>query len=118
MTFWPAPHLHKTAGDASRFWATLLELGPDELAFHAGLADCDAMDAVTLVHTSGERMAALHGALPDHKRGQHFDAADKMADCVNRLLDSGDVAMVKGSLGSKVGQVVTAIKNLGQTSEK
>jgi hypothetical protein len=26
--------------------------------------------------------------------------------------------MVKGSLGSKVGQVVTAIKSLGKTSEK
>ncbi len=100
------------------FLGDMLELGPDELAFHAGLADCAAMDAVSLVHTSGARMAALHKALPDHKRGQHFETADQMADCVNRLLDSGDVAMVKGSLGSKVGQVVTAIKNLGQTSAK
>lgn len=99
------------------FLGDMLELGPEELAFHAGLAHCAAMDHVDRVHTSGMRMAALHEALPDHLRGQHFEDAAQMASCVKRLLDSGDVAMVKGSLGSKVGQVVTAIKTLGHTSD-
>jgi len=96
----------------------MLELGPQEQAYHSDLSDAVPMAAIDKVHTSGPLMAALHAALPDHRRGQHFDAAAQMAACVNRLLDSGDVAMVKGSLGSKVGQVVTAIKTLGQTSEK
>ncbi len=100
------------------FLGDMLELGPEELAFHAGLASCGPMGGVDKVHTSGPRMAALHDALSDHQRGQHFDDAAQMAASVNRLLDSGDVAMVKGSLGSKVGQVVTAIKSMGQTSEK
>jgi UDP-N-acetylmuramoyl-tripeptide--D-alanyl-D-alanine ligase len=108
----PAESGHRVA-----FLGDMLELGPQELDIHAGLAACAAMEHLDRVHTSGERMASLHAALPDHLRGQHFDTAAEMATCVNRLLDSGDVAMVKGSLGSKVGQVVTAIKTLGQTSE-
>lgn len=108
----------QTDGRRVAFLGDMLELGPEELAFHAGLASCAPMDHVNIVHTSGPRMAALHDALSDHQRGQHFDDAAQMAACVKRLLDSGDVAMVKGSLGSKVGQVVTAIKSLGQTSEK
>lgn len=106
----------RNGGRRVAFLGDMLELGPEELAFHAGLADCTAMDAVDRVHTSGVRMGALHAALPDHLRGQHFEDAGQMAASVKRLLDSGDVAMVKGSLGSKVGQVVTAIKTLGDTS--
>ncbi|GGA13281.1 UDP-N-acetylmuramoyl-tripeptide--D-alanyl-D-alanine ligase [Neptunicoccus cionae] len=96
----------------------MLELGPQEQQLHSDLADHPAVARIDTVHTSGPLMAALHETLPDHKRGQHFATADLMAARVNRLLDSGDVAMVKGSLGSKVGQVVTAIKALGQTTEK
>nr|WP_325254055.1 UDP-N-acetylmuramoyl-tripeptide--D-alanyl-D-alanine ligase [Amylibacter sp.] len=100
------------------FLGDMLELGPQELELHAELSALAAMADIDLVHTSGPLMAALHTALPERKRGQHFDDAQAMAARVNRLLDSGDVAMVKGSLGSKVGQVVTAIKSLGQTTEK
>ncbi|MDR6264132.1 UDP-N-acetylmuramoyl-tripeptide--D-alanyl-D-alanine ligase [Roseobacter sp. N2S] len=100
------------------FLGDMLELGPQELALHADLSELPCVADIDLIHTSGPLMAALHAALPDRKRGQHFDDAQAMAARVNRLLDSGDVAMVKGSLGSKVGQVVTAIKSLGQTTEK
>jgi UDP-N-acetylmuramoyl-tripeptide--D-alanyl-D-alanine ligase len=106
--------------DGSRvaFLGDMLELGPEELTLHAGLATCESMEQVDKVHTSGPLMVALHNALPDHKRGWHFDQVSEMGASVNRLLDSGDVAMVKGSLGSKVGLVVAAIKSLGKTSEK
>lgn len=107
----------REGGRRVAFLGDMLELGPEELTFHADLADCTALEQVHRVHTSGARMAALHGALPDHLRGKHFEDAAQMAASVNRLLDSGDVAMVKGSLGSKVGQVVAAIKTLGHTSE-
>jgi UDP-N-acetylmuramoyl-tripeptide--D-alanyl-D-alanine ligase len=100
------------------FLGDMLELGPNEMAFHADLAKTEAMQAIDLVHTSGPLMLALHDALPEHRRGQHFENAKLMSGRVNRLLDSGDVAMVKGSLGSKVGQVVAAIKELGQTTKK
>lgn len=95
------------------FLGDMLELGPEELTHHAGLAAASEIETIDLIHTAGRRMAALHDVLPDHKRGRHFEDAASMAAAVKRLLDSGDVAMVKGSLGSRVGQVVTAIRDLG-----
>ena len=96
----------------------MLELGPEELALHSELATYNSMEQVHKVHTSGPRMKALHDVLAEHQRGRHFEGVAEMSACVNALLKPGDVAMVKGSLGSKVGQVVTAIKSLGKTSEK
>lgn len=107
-----------TRGRRVAFLGDMLELGPQEMDLHADLSALSFMADIDLIHTSGPLMAALHAALPERKRGQHFNDAQAMAARVNRLLDSGDVAMVKGSLGSKVGQVVTAIKSLGQTTEK
>lgn len=95
------------------FLGDMLELGPEEAALHAGLAELDEMQTIDRIHTAGSRMAALHAALPDQQRGRHFEDATAMASAVKRLLDSGDVAMVKGSLGSRVGQVVAAIRDLG-----
>jgi UDP-N-acetylmuramoyl-tripeptide--D-alanyl-D-alanine ligase len=95
------------------FLGDMLELGPEERALHAGLARVPALASVTTVHCAGERMRALHDALPVRQRGEWFPDAGAMAARVRRLLDAGDIAMVKGSLGSRVGQVVTAIKAMG-----
>jgi UDP-N-acetylmuramoyl-tripeptide--D-alanyl-D-alanine ligase len=57
-------------------------------------------------------MRALHLALPVGRRGQWFENSAVMAERVHALLDAGDVAMVKGSLGSDMARVVSAIKNL------
>ena len=96
------------------FLGDMLELGPSERALHAGLARVPAMRAVTKVHCAGGRMRALYDALPLGQRGEWFETAAEMAGKVGRLVDAGDIAMVKGSLGSKVGQVVEAIKRLGE----
>jgi UDP-N-acetylmuramoyl-tripeptide--D-alanyl-D-alanine ligase len=58
-------------------------------------------------------MRALHDALPAGQRGEWFPDAEAMAARARRLLDAGDVAMVKGSNGSKVAAVVAAIKAMG-----
>ncbi|MBL3596724.1 UDP-N-acetylmuramoyl-tripeptide--D-alanyl-D-alanine ligase [Rhodovulum sulfidophilum] len=92
----------------------MLELGPDEQAMHAGLADLDAMARVDLVHCVGPRMRALYFALPLSRRGQWFDEADLLAAKVHSLVDAGDVVLVKGSKGSRVSVVVDALKRLGQ----
>ena len=52
--------------------------------------------------------------MPARQRGEWFESAEAMAARVRRLVDAGDIAMVKGSLGSRVGQVVEAIKKLGE----
>jgi UDP-N-acetylmuramoyl-tripeptide--D-alanyl-D-alanine ligase len=96
------------------FLGDMLELGPTERALHEGLARVPAMRAVTKVHCAGGRMRALYEALPPGQRGEWFESAHQMAEKVGRLVDAGDIAMVKGSLGSSVGQVVEAIKRLGE----
>lgn len=97
------------------FLGDMLELGPQELALHAGLAAVPALRAIGTVHCCGERMKALHDALPAGQRGEWFPDAAAMAARARRLLDAGDIAMVKGSFGSRVGQVVAAIKAMGET---
>ena len=92
----------------------MLELGPEERALHAGLAREPALASVTTVHCAGERMRALFEALPPRQRGEWFPDAAAMAARARRLVDAGDIAMVNGSLGSRVGQVVTAIKAMGE----
>jgi UDP-N-acetylmuramoyl-tripeptide--D-alanyl-D-alanine ligase len=96
------------------FLGDMLELGPQELELHAGLAEAPALAQVTVVHCAGERMRALHAALPAGRRGEWFPDAAAMAARAGRLLDAGDVALVKGSNGSRVGLVVEAIKKMGE----
>ena len=93
----------------------MLELGPEETALHAALADHPAMARIDRVHCVGPRMRALHEALPSEKRGRHEDTAEALAAEAHHLIDAGDVVLVKGSKGSKVSLVVTALKKLART---
>lgn len=102
------------AGRRVAFLADMLELGETEMALHAGLAEAPGLAAITLVHCAGPRMRALHAALPRERRGEWFPDAAAMAARAGRLLDAGDVALVKGSNGSRVGLVVEAIKRMGE----
>ncbi|MBP7240847.1 UDP-N-acetylmuramoyl-tripeptide--D-alanyl-D-alanine ligase [Amaricoccus sp.] len=102
------------AGRRVAFLGDMLELGETELALHADLANAPGLEAVAVVHCAGPRMKALHDALPRAKRGEWFADAAAMAARAGRLLDAGDVALVKGSNGSRVGLVVEAIKRMGE----
>jgi UDP-N-acetylmuramoyl-tripeptide--D-alanyl-D-alanine ligase len=103
-----------SAGRRVAFLGDMLELGAQERELHAGLARVPALGRVAKVHCAGERMRALFEALPGSQRGEWFPDAAAMAAKARRLLDAGDIAMVKGSLGSRVGQVVEAIKAMGE----
>ena len=91
----------------------MLELGPDEIAMHAAMADDRAMRSIDIVHCAGPRIRALYDALPEDQRGLWFATADELAIGVGRLIDSGDVVLVKGSKGSYIARVVDAIRKLG-----
>jgi UDP-N-acetylmuramoyl-tripeptide--D-alanyl-D-alanine ligase len=91
----------------------MLELGVHEAALHAGLADHPAMAAVDQVVTVGPRMRALDAALPAGKRAGWFETSAAAAERVKRLVDAGDVVMVKGSNGVRMGTVVAALTALG-----
>ena len=49
-------------------------------------------------------MKALFAALPDRKRGVWAETAEDLANSAHKLVNAGDVVLVKGSKGSKVSQ--------------
>lgn len=95
------------------FLGDMLELGPTEVADHAGLAKVPFVDSIDVIHCVGPLMQALYTALPSEKRGTWFDAAPSALTELHHLVDAGDVVLVKGSKGSKVSQLVDGIRKLG-----
>ena len=94
----------------------MLELGSDEMAMHAGLADHPSFEHLDVVHCVGPRMGALYAALPEAKAGRWTETAKEMAGMAHCLLRAGDVLLVKGSKGSKVSLVVDAVRKLGHSA--
>ena len=94
------------------FLGDMLELGAEERAMHAALAAADEIAPVDIVHTCGPLMRSLHEALPAEKRGLWFEDSAAMAAAAGDALAPGDVAMVKGSLGSRMARVIAAIRAL------
>lgn len=90
----------------------MLELGPTEMVQHAELAK-DANLGSALVHCVGPRMKHLYDALPQAQAGRWFETAEEATKEAHRLIDAGDVVLVKGSKGSRVSLVVDAIRKLG-----
>jgi UDP-N-acetylmuramoyl-tripeptide--D-alanyl-D-alanine ligase len=90
----------------------MLELGADERAYHAGLAQPLEQAGVDLVFAAGPRMAALMEALPASRRGGYAESADALIPIIAGALRSGDVVLVKGSNGSKMSRVVAALAAL------
>jgi UDP-N-acetylmuramoyl-tripeptide--D-alanyl-D-alanine ligase len=90
----------------------MLELGPDERAFHAGLAPPLEEAGVDLVFAAGPRMAALMEALPPGRRGGYAESADALIPILVENLRAGDVVLVKGSNGSRMIRVVEALARL------
>jgi len=92
----------------------MLELGDAADALHAGLAEPLRQAGFDLVFTAGPRMAILARALPAVLRGEHADNAEALAPKVAAALGPGDVVVVKGSAGSRMGAVVARL--LGKTA--
>ena len=96
----------------------MLELGPDEAAMHAGLADLPYMARINEIHCVGPRMRALWDILPEARRGRWVASAEELAAQAHRLIDAGDVVLVKGSKGSRVSLVVEALRRVGRVTEE
>lgn len=94
------------------FLTDMLELGGQASAMHAGLADPLAEAGVDVVHTAGPMMRHLHDALPPAQRGEWRETAAQLANEVAALVRDGDTVMVKGSNGSRAGQIATALAAL------
>jgi len=91
----------------------MLELGDAAQALHAALAEPLCEHGIDLVFTAGRDMDALWQALPRAMRGGHAADSESLAPMVAAAVRPGDVVTVKGSAGSRMGVVVTALLDLG-----
>jgi UDP-N-acetylmuramoyl-tripeptide--D-alanyl-D-alanine ligase len=88
----------------------MLELGPKGRALHRGLVEPVLANAVDLVFCCGPLMQALWQALPAGRRGGYAEDSAALEAQVLPAIHAGDVVMVKGSLGSRMGPIVKALQ--------
>jgi len=91
----------------------LLELGDDSIAMHRGLAETIREADVDLVFASGPHMRELFKALPAGTQGAYGETSDELGEALREAVEPGDVVMVKGSLGSRLGPIVDLLRGLG-----
>ena len=104
----------KAKGRRIAILGDMLELGPEEAALHAAIAQTPGLQAVDIIHCVGPRMRALHAALPRGQRGDWVESAAALLPRARQLIDAGDIILVKGSKGIKVSLMVDALRKLGQ----
>ena len=95
----------------------MLELGDDTPRMHAELADALTANKIDTVYLAGEAMIHLWNAMPTRMHGYHSATSDLLANVVITAVRPGDVVMVKGSAGSRMGVVVNKLKALGETKK-
>ena len=84
----------------------MLELGDESDALHAGLHDALEVENIDLVFLSGPHMKALFEVIPEKMRGKYAATSDSLEESLLDTVAKGDVLMVKGSLGSRMGPIV------------
>ena len=88
----------------------MLELGDKGVALHRALAKPVIDNAVDLVFCCGPLMRQLWQALPPSRRGFYAEDSAMLEPQVVAALRAGDVVMVKGSFGSRMGPIVKALQ--------
>jgi UDP-N-acetylmuramoyl-tripeptide--D-alanyl-D-alanine ligase len=88
----------------------MLELGPEGAKLHAALSASVRASAVDLVFCAGPLMKSLWDALPSEHRGGYAETAAALEPLVLGAIQHDDAVMVKGSLGSRMGPIVKALK--------
>jgi len=88
----------------------MLELGGRSAELHAGLVSAVETNGVDLVFASGPHMRNLYEALPPARRVAHTADSAALGPMVAGAVRPGDVVLVKGSAGSRMGRVVEALR--------
>ena len=84
----------------------MLELGARSSDLHVALAEPLSAAGIDLVFAAGPRMAELFRSLPAAMRGADVATAAELTPRLREALRPGDVVLVKGSAGSRMGMVV------------
>jgi UDP-N-acetylmuramoyl-tripeptide--D-alanyl-D-alanine ligase len=88
----------------------MLELGPRSDELHRSLSDDVKANNIDLVYCCGPSMRNLWDALAPGKRGGYAQDASSLESQAVSAIRAGDALMVKGSLGSKMKTIVTALE--------
>lgn len=96
----------------------MLELGPEGAALHAELSKAVLTNAIDLVYCAGPLMKSLWDALPSERRGGYAETSAALEPQVLGAITNGDAVMVKGSLGSRMGPIVKALKRRAIQAEQ
>ena len=88
----------------------MLELGATGPGLHRGLAEAIKMNGIDSVFCCGPLMRNLWEALPSTKKGGYADNSAALEPQVVSAIGAGDAIMVKGSLGSRMKLIVTALQ--------
>ncbi|QDM16281.1 UDP-N-acetylmuramoylalanyl-D-glutamyl-2,6-diaminopimelate--D-alanyl-D-alanine ligase [Tardiphaga sp. vice304] len=88
----------------------MLELGPEGAELHRGVVDAVNNEQIDLVFCCGPLMRNLWDALSTGRRGGYAEDAAALESQVLAAIRAGDVIMVKGSKGSRMHPIVSALQ--------
>ncbi len=87
----------------------MLELGALSSSLHGALANPLVACGFDLVFCCGPNMESLYAGLPAHVQGAYAVDAAALTPTVTAAVRGGDVVLVKGSAGSRMGGLVAAL---------
>ena len=88
----------------------MLELGPQGADLHAALAPELVSNHVDLLFGAGTLTRALYDAAPAALRAAHAERAQDLREPLITAMRAGDVVMIKGSNGSRMGPLAVALR--------
>lgn len=95
----------------------MLELGDDAETEHLSLANDINLHDFDLVFACGQHMPGVLDALPGDMRGGYADTSEELADAVAGRVRGGDLVLIKGSFGSRMGKVVDRLRSMDVVPE-
>lgn len=104
--------LGDTSGRRIAVLGDMLELGTQSAALHAALAENIESNNIDLLFLAGSGMASLADAVNPALVAATGPTSDAILPQVVETVRPGDTIMVKGSLGSRMAPIVTALKAL------
>jgi len=91
----------------------MLELGDHSSGLHAQLTKPLLAAGIDLLFACGPHMKNLFDAVPNARRGVYAATSEELKKSLLHSVRANDVVVVKGSLGSRMGLLVTALQELG-----
>nr|WP_244283663.1 UDP-N-acetylmuramoylalanyl-D-glutamyl-2,6-diaminopimelate--D-alanyl-D-alanine ligase [Pseudovibrio sp. Tun.PSC04-5.I4] len=100
----------KRSGRRIAVLGDMLELGANSDKLHADLARELDQGKIDIVYCVGTHMKVLWERLPAPSRGAYSETSDKLEKHLLSDVRPNDIVMIKGSLGTRMGPLVDALK--------